>query len=250
MNKLFFLIVFSIIFLFCNISIAQDITFEASYVSYDLEKVERWKATTTIEKIDKDVFKLKEIGSGKYYPFKEKISWKSVLDFEVVKKRIKLKKSTRNIFDKTGNLIAIEKQSYNYHTGKLIYSYQDISNGTITEKNFHFTRDIINRLALPIYIREFLKNGETKRAVQMITEEPKLYNMNLRVVSDEIINIGNKKEEVLKIVIDPNLGLFNIFKVLIPKSYIWHNKDDEFTVRMYKGLESSPSSPKIRIVVE
>ena len=94
MNKLFVLIVFSIIFLFCNIAIAQDITFEASYVSYDLEKVERWKAITTIEKIDNGVFKLKEIGSGKYYPFKEKISWKSVLDFEVVKNRIKLKKST------------------------------------------------------------------------------------------------------------------------------------------------------------
>ena len=244
------LIIFSIIFLFCNIAIAQDITFEASYVSYDLEKVERWKATTIIEKIDNGVFKLTEIGSGKYYPFKEEISWKSVLSFEIVKKRIKLQKSTRKIFDKTGNLIAIEKQTYSYQARKLIYSYQDISNDTITEKSFYFTKDIVNRLALPIYIREFLKNGETKRVVQMVTEEPKLYNMNLRVVSDEIINIGNGKEEVLKVVIDPNLGLFNIFKVLIPKSYIWHNKNDEFTMRMYKGLESSPSSPKIRIVVE
>ena len=250
MKKLFLFTLILVTLLIPFTALAENVTYKGQYTSYDLDGKERWKASAKIVEYNENILILTEEGSGRYYPFKDNISWVATLEFKDLGKSIKPLKSLRKIFDKDNNPIALETQIFDFKTSKVNYTYEDLITKNKVERSFTFNKDIVNRLILPLYVAKFLENNESKRYVQMITDEPKLYNVNLRVIKDETIDIDGKAIETTKVVIDPNLGLFNIFKVLIPKSYIWHNKSNGFLMQKYKGLESSPSSPKIRIVVE
>jgi len=245
----------SILILLClqSYSDAEEIAaLRVGYICYDLKGDKRWQATSEIRKVEgteEGIHTLTEKGSGHYYPFEGKVSWVSNLEFEDFKNRIRPLKLKKRIFDSNKRLIGVEEQNFNFLTNEAAYGYTDMLSNKKKEKIFKFKGDILNRLILPVYIKKILRDGKRNVVAQMLTSEPKLYNMDVRIVGEEVIDINGKSYHTFKICLDPNLGLLNIFKTFIPKSYIWHLTTGNFDFLQYKGLESSPSSPKVKIVV-
>jgi hypothetical protein len=247
-------VIFSCLFLFPASSLNADDPSRIRYISFDSEGNERWKAQAEIVAMPVDIeglFILTEKGTGSFTGYRDKISWTARLEFERKKDYIRPIRLENRVSDKSGREIVIERQEFDYKNQKASSSRTDLVTKETQEETFKFRGDIINRLLLPLYIQRFLKDGKKEESVSILSPEPRLYKINIFMVSEDQIDIDGKKIAAYKLCIDPQLGLLNILKALVPrKAYSWHSADQDYRWLKYEGPEVGLSSEDIKIVTD
>jgi len=231
-------------------SAAEGDVFRTGYVCFDLEGNERWSAETEITRSEsgrKDVYTLTEKGKGYYSGFKDKVSWTAVLEFESNDRRVRPLRMEKRTFSEEGGPIALEIQEFDFTDERVTCIHEDLSGGTRREKAFRIKGDIANRLILGLYVQKFLENAIRRREIYMLSSEPRLYRIDIKVVGEEELDINGRERAAYKLCLDPDLGLFNMLKVVLPKAYAWHSAVPKFEWLKYVGLEGSVSSPKVEI---
>ncbi len=240
-------------FIVCCLPPAQAVDlYKTKYKCLDSKGNERWRATTevvfTVDEILFDIFELIEEGSGSYGGFAEEISWKTNLEFREEKDSVKPVKMEKQIFDKSGKLIVRDFQEFDFSKNTVIFKRENLVTGKKEEKTFTFEGDIVNRPLLAVYIQKFLVKGETQKSVNMITDKPRLYRMNLTMEGEEKIEIDGQSVKAYKVQIAPNLGVFDVFRAILPKMHMWYLANSRFDWLKYAGPESTIGSPKVVII--
>lgn len=242
----------SVMLLCAPVSLAEEAdAFSTSYTCADLKGNYRWKAATEINHSDgdpDDVFQLVEKGRGHYSGFEDKISWSSVMRFQSTDETVRPIRVDKRVFDTNGILLMLETQEFDYTDNKIKCSKQDKVNDRETVKEFDFGFDPVNRLSLSLYIQKFLKNGFRQKKVNLLSSEPNIYSVSIKIIGEEVIDIYGKQLKAYKLCLDPNLGILSIFKVFLPKSYTWHLAKEDFAWLKYEGPESDPAS--IKVIIE
>jgi hypothetical protein len=239
-------------FLFCSAAAAhaglEGDVYRSSYVCNDLDGTERWQATAEIRHKEGDIYSIVEKMKGRYYGFKGYISWVAKTEFERTKEGVKPLNMDQQIFDQSGKLIAVNKQDFDHNKRIVTCIDKDLVKNTTVKKEFAFSKDIINRLVQGVYVQKFLENGQTRREVQFLSPEPAMYNIELKIIGSEELDISGRSRKAYKLAFDPMLGVFNFVKAFLPKSYVWHSSEPIYEWLKYKGLESSVSSPTVEII--
>jgi len=83
-----------------------------------------------------------------------------------------------------------------------------------------------------------------------VSEEPGFYNVNLKVVKTEDVEINGRKRHAYKLLLDPRLGLLDIAKVFFPRSYSWHAAEPRFEWLRYEGLEGDIRSVEVEVTIK
>ena len=232
---------------FASAEVKED-KFVTNYTCFDLKGNERWKAETEISHTDKkDIYLLTERGKGYFSGFKDRISWIAKLKFLSTKDSVKPLKMEKQIFNQGGKVITRQTQKFDFTNKKVIYSYENLITKRKMEKVFRFKGDIVNRLILSLYVQKFLKNGEKEQTVFILSDEPSLYRVRIKIIGEEEIECKGRKKTVYKLCLDPDIGLLNIFKFVLPKIHIWHLATPHYEWLKYVGLESNITSPKVEI---
>ena len=232
---------------FANADVKENI-FVTNYTCSDLKGNERWKGETQISHTDKkDIYLLTERGKGRFSGFKDRISWTATLRFLSTEDIIKPLKMEKQIFNQGGKLITRQTQNFDFANRKATYCYENLITKRKMEKVFRFKGDIVNRLILGLYIQKFLKNGEREQTVSILSDEPRLYRANIKVIGEEEIECNGRKKMAYKLSLDPDIGLLNIFKFVLPKVYTYHSVTPDYEWLKYVGLESNIASPKVEI---
>ncbi|MBD3379407.1 MAG: hypothetical protein GF408_02980 [Candidatus Omnitrophica bacterium] len=238
------------IFLFlplaCPAAFPEEV-YETGYVCRLPEGRERWEAVTEIRKKEGHTYVMTERGAGEYHGFEGAVSWVSELEFEMNEARVKplkLKKQTRNA---EGDIVEIDTQRFNYRDNTVTCTREDVPEKKTIRKKFKFQKNIVNRMLLGLYIRNFIKSGERQKEFRMVSSEPRAYNVNIRKVEEEEIEVNGRKRAAYRICLDPDLGLMSFVKVFLPKAYVWHSAEPDHEWLRYKGLESGVSSPQVVI---
>jgi len=229
---------------------AGDDTFKTRYMCRDLKGNERWNAVAEISACtDKgpDIYKLVEKVKGYYSGFKGEISWVETLEFESNKDTVRPLKTNKKIFDGYGKTVALEYQEFDFINKKAIYHYEYLPVKRKIERTFNFKDDIVTRLILGLYIQKFLENGKTEKIVELVSSEARLYRLNIKIIGKEKMDINGCEKTAYKLCLDPDIGLLNIFKFLISKTYVWHSAAPQFEWLKYAGLENTISSPQVEI---
>jgi len=222
--------------------------YETSYACNDLKGDQRWQATAEIIHKEGDIYTITEKMEGIYSGFSGRISWVATTDFERTKDAVKPLNMDQRIFDSNGKLIAVSKQDFNYTDNVVTCVYEDRVKNTVTKKEFKFSKNIINRLLQGLCGQKLIEDGETSKEIQIISPEPALYNMKLRMIDQEEIEINGRKRKAYKLCFDPMLGVFNFVKVFLPKAFVWHSAEPIFELLKYAGPESSVNSPEVEII--
>ena len=225
--------------------------FSTSYTCIDLAGVDRWTATANIEHVQDDaddVFILTEHGQGFYSGFKDEITWISQLRFESTEDFVKPIRVQKRVFNMEKELLLIETQEFDHIKKKALYTIDNIVKDRKKTKEFSFKADVVNRLILCLYVQKFLEKGIREKRVDLLTNEPNIYSVLIKVIDEEVIDLNGNKLPSYKLCLDPNLGLLSIFKIFLPKSYVWHLAEGDFAWLKYKGPESNPTS--IKVVIE
>lgn len=222
--------------------------YKTSYACYGSNGNKRWQATAEIRQKQGNIYTITEKMNGIYTGFDRKISWIASTDFEKTKDTLKPLNMDQRIFDESGKPIAIRRQDFNYDNKTVTCTYEDLVNNTVSKREFVFTKNIINRLLQGIYGRKFIEDGKTSEELQVISPEPKLYNIRVWMVGKDDVEIAGQKRSAYKLCFDPMLGLLNFVKIFIPRSYVWHSDQPIYELLKYEGLESSVNSPDVQIV--
>lgn len=212
--------------------------------------MQRWTATAEISRVpDKgdNIYLLSEKGDGSFSGFRDKISWLAQLNFESNKDTVRPLRMERLVSDKNGKLLARESQEFDFRQGKVGYKYINALTGQQTKKEIDFKGDIANRLMLGLYIQKFLENGRRRGTVYILSSEPRLYRVTIRIVGKEEVDVGGSKRQAYKLCLEPELGLLNVLKIVLPKAYVWHSSEPPFEWLRYRGLENDITSPRVEI---
>jgi len=222
--------------------------YRTSYACADSKGNERWQATAEIRHKKDNIYTITEKMNGHYSGFDGKISWIATTDFERTKNAVKPLNMDQRIFDGKGKPIAVSKQIFNYVDKVVTCTYEDLVANTTSKKEFKFSKDIINRLLQGLCGQKFIETGQASKEMQVISPEPALYNLKLKMVGLEEIDVNGVKRKAYKLCFDPQLGLLNVVKVFLPKAHVWHSAEPIFEWLKYNGLESGVNSPKVEII--
>lgn len=237
-------------FAFCasNENFAADSGVEKmSYVCRDMSGGKRWQANTEIKKEHGNIYTMVEKAQGFYSGFKGRISWVAKMEFEETKDNIRPIKLDKRVFDDRGNVIRVERQEFDLVRKMAVCTHIDPTKNINRTRRFTFDKDVVNRLSLGLYAQKFIASGRTEERVQMVSEEPNMYDVELSVLDKEVIDVNGCKKTAYKLSIDPQLGMLDMAKVFFPKAYAWHSASPDFSWLRYTGLEGGINSKKVEV---
>ncbi len=226
----------------------ESVTF--SYICRDLKGAARWRAEAEIKNISPGVYLMTEKAQGVYSSFKGRISWVADMKFERTKDNARPISLDKKVFDSKGTMIRREKQEFDLADNTVTCIHEEPARNIMRTRKFKFDRDVVTRLSLGFYAQKFLASGKMSEKLQMVSEEPKVYNIELKRMGKENIKINGSETEAYRLCVDPELGVFNFVKVFLPKSYAWHSVVPNYEWLGYSGLEGDINSEKVEIFIE
>jgi hypothetical protein len=241
---LFLLMLFASTRLFAS----EDGVIKLEYEGLGMRGDTRWRADTEIRSKGGDVYVMVEKVNGIYSGFDGPVSWVAELEFESTEDTVRPVSLDKKVFDENGDVIRIEEQRFDLNNNTAVCTHRDIPRNISRTKRFKFDKDVVNRLLLGLYVQKFLEKGKTLGAVQMVSEEPGVYTLDLSVINKETILVNSRKVKAYKLSIDPRLGLLNVVKVFFPRTYAWHSAEPGFEWLKYSGLEGDVRSEKVDII--
>lgn len=231
----------------CSSYAEEEILYKDSYVCRDTKGRPRWQAAYELRRKEDNTYGITEKGQGRYFGFKGKVSWIGETEFEGVDGTIRPLWMKKRISDEQGKTIVIQEQAFNFNDNVVTCTHEDLIKNTLVEKKFNFKGNIVNRLLQGLYVQKLIKSGDTHREVQFISPEPALYNLDIKLLGTEVIDINDQKVKAYKLCLDPMLGMLNFVKILLPKAYVWHSAEPRFEWLKYEGVENSIKSPEVVI---
>lgn len=249
-KPIIFLLSLHLLLFLSPVSIAEEEIAKMSYVCRDLAGRPRWKADTEIKNIRPGVYVMVEKAEGLYSSFKGRISWVARMEFERTKDNIRPLRLEKSVFDDKGKTVRIEKQEFDPAGNTGTCTHEEPARNISRTKKFRFNKDVVTRLSLGLYAQKFLENGKTSERLQMVSEEPNVYDIELRCIDKETIEVNGRKITAYRLCIDPKFGLLDFVKVFLPKAYAWHSAGPRYEWLMYMGLEGGINSEKVKVLVE
>lgn len=220
-----------------------------SYVCRDLAGARRWRADTRILNERPGVYAMIEKAEGFYSSFNGRVSWVARMEFERTEDSIRPMRLEKRIFDEKGGLIRLEKQEFDLANNTGTCTHEEPERNISRTRNFKFNKDVVTRLSLGLYAQKFLESGKTSKRVQMVSEEPNVYDIELKLLGKETIDLNGRKVTAYRLRIDPYLGLLGFAKVFLPKAYAWHSTGPKYEWLRYVGLEGGINSAKVEVTV-
>ena len=215
-----------------------------------MKGAERWHADVEVKKKDGNVYLLTEKGEGIYSSFDGPISWVAEMEYEDTYETIRPLSLEKRVYDEKGNMIRLEEQKFDLVNNVATCTHKDFPRKISRTRKFKFNKDIVNRLLLAPYAQKLLERGKRSKVVQMVSEEPNFYTLEISIVDEEIVNINGRMRKACKFSIDPKLGVLNFVKVFFPRSYAWHLAKPDFKWLRYQGLEGDIKSEKVEVTTE
>lgn len=251
MRKLFyFFLCFSSLALGARVLFAAEEVVNMSYICRDLKGASRWQATSEIKNISPGVYIMTEKAEGIYSSFKGRISWVAEMKFEHTKDNIRPISLDKRVFDAKGKVIRREKQEFDLASNTVTCTHEEPARNVLRTRKFRFNKNVVTRLSLGLYAQNFLENGKTSEKLQMVSEEPNIYNIELKRMGKEIIDLNGYKILAYRLCVDPNLGPLNFVKTFLPKSYAWHSAVPKYEWLGYAGFEGGINSEKVKVMIE
>lgn len=193
--------------------------------------------TQKIEHAGKTFLYIKEEGSGIYGKDKKFKSWVSEAYYHFEKTRA-IPYQTNLVFrDKSGKVIQRINKFYDPDEKKAVCRV----NGK--EKRFEFKEDLIDKELLGTALQNYPFEEKRDVIFHLLTNEPTVYKITVKYRGMETLKIGGRVFECHKLQMIPDLGLLNIFRAFVPKTYFWYKTSPPHDFVRYEGLESGLGTP-------
>lgn len=231
-------------------SAAAENILNKRYICRDLGGGDRWQTDVEVRNKQDDIYVMTEKGEGIYSSFNCRISWITEMQFKSTKDNVRPLRMEKRVFDEEGKMLRFEKQEFDFANNIVACVHEDFPRNIIRREKFRIKKDIVNRQLFALYIQKFIENGKTCEDIQMVSEEPNVYDIKINIVKKEDIEINGQKKEAYKLCIAPKLGLFGFIKFLFPETNVWHSASPGFEFFRYVGPEGGIKSAQVEITCD
>lgn len=210
----------------------------------------RSKFSTSIAKFYRDskVFHtFSQNGTGNYDKY-ENIAWESFAEMEEKEGFLYVIYSIRTIKDKDGFIIIKHEKHFDYDKQKIYYTASDVKGISIKKETFPMKGLTTDNEALVAFMAFFANhlNDKKYKSFYLISNEPRLYRINIRIMKPEVLEINSVKIDTIKLRLIPDMGLLTgISNALIPPTFIWYTAKTPYKWLKYEGLETGLGSAHI-----
>ncbi len=211
---------------------------------------ERSDYSFSFEKFSRDgkiFYRFIDSGKGDYSKY-EDITWESIAEVEGKEGFLNTVYSIRIIRDKDGETIVKHRKDFDYNKRKIFYTALDKENNVIKKTSFPIKGKTADNITLAYFLKTFVAyQGDKKyRSLYLISNEPRLYRITIKVVGSETLKLPFGEIEAIKLRLIPNLGILTgLSSAIIPPTFIWYTKDPPYTWLQYEGMETGLGSSHI-----
>jgi hypothetical protein len=154
-----------------------------------------------------------------------------------------LDKSRTIILDEANTpLLTIEKQ-FDYVNKKIYWTSFQGEKKKLRALVFPIKGHTADDIVLAYFLKPYVAYRTDKKfkSFYMLTNEPKLYKFNIKVIGEEDVSIENVTSKALKIKLIVDLGLAeDIVDKLVRPTYIWFQDSPPYHPMHYQGFETTP----------
>jgi len=240
-NILFLLI---LIFTLSCTSYAEDYQ-EARSGSYVLKGTSdlRSNFSSLVKRFSRDgkiFYKYTEDGNGDYDKYLN-ITWDIDAEMEEKEDLVYLLYSNRTIRDKDDRVVVKYEKRFDYDKGKIYYTSSDAKGNIIKETTFPIKGYTTDDATMGYFLKTFVAHRDDKRyrRFYLISNEPRLYNITIKVITTEVLELPTGNIRAIKLRLIPNFGILTALTgALIPPTYVWYNEEPPYVLLQYEGLEA------------
>ena len=243
MNKHILFLLILIFTLSCT-SYAEDYH-ESRSGTYVLKKTLELRSnfSSLVKRFSRDgkvFYKYTEEGDGDYDKYLN-VTWNIDAEMEGKEDLVYLLYSNRIIRDKDGRVVVKYEKRFDYDKGKIYYTSSDAKGNIIKETTFPIKGYTTDDATMGYFLKTFVAHRDDKkyRRFYLISNEPSLYNITIKVIGTEVLELSTGKIRAIKLRLIPNFGILTgLTGALIPPTYAWYSEKPPYVLLQYEGLEA------------
>ena len=223
-------------------------------IYYDARsKEKRAELTYEISKENKNapVYVLKRSGKGSCDKFVD-MSWDTLAEITEKDDRLCVLNSKCSAHDKDGTMLLGYEKIFDYAKGKIYWTQFDKNGKTAKKVTFPIKGITTDDVTMAFFLKSYVKhiNEPGYNNFYLLTNEPKLYKVNFKLMGIETLDLPIGKKRALKIKTTADMGIVDdILDKYVPHTYFWYEDSPSLQWLQYQGLETSMNSAYIKALI-
>lgn len=190
-------------------------------------------------------------GKGKCDKYRD-ITWETTARLKEKNGFLYVLNSSCTAKDPQAKIILRYEKRFDY-AQKLIYWRQLDADGNITkEVRFPIKGKTADDTTLIYFLRAYVanRNDPDYRSYYFLSNEPKLYKVNIKVMGHETPDLSIGTGKAVKLKLTGDMGIIDdILDKYVPHTYVWYEDAPPYAWLQYEGLETSMQSANVTAYV-
>jgi hypothetical protein len=176
-------------------------------------------------------------------PYPQPVAWtlESVWELE---ERFAPLRVARTITDSAGAELRSLRHDFDWNRGTVRFTNIDQS-GRKTERSLQVPPDTITGDGLALWLRAAPFESPRPVGFHLLSDEPNLYRVTATIGDRETTQTAAGLFEAHRVHLDFDLGLLNIAKILVPKTFLWFSAEYPFFWVRSETLENGYGTRKV-----
>ena len=209
-------------------------------------KEKRSELTYTLKKSDSQYY-FSRLGKGDCDKYKD-ITWETTAQIKEKEGFLYVLNTSCLAKDSKGNIIVQFEKEFDYDK-KIIEWRQLDSQGKIRKSaRFPIKGKTTDDITLIYFLRTYIANRDSPgyQSYYFLSNEPKLYKVNIRNMGHETIELPSGNKDALKFKLTGDMGIIDdILDRFVPHTYVWYKDTPPYEWLKYEGLETSMQSANV-----
>lgn len=206
----------------------------------------RWKNEWSSENTvldGKPVVRFTEAGSGRYAGFDGEVAWQVETTWSA-EDWFRPIRTSRIVTDPSGVKLLREQRSFDFAKG-IVEQEQELRSGARSRRTLKIPADTITVDGIAAALRSLPFATARPFRLHVLSNDSKLYEVTLHVRGRERVKTPAGEFDCYKVEMVPALGILNVLRPFIPKTYFWFAVNPPHAWVRYEGLENGPGTPLV-----
>lgn len=207
----------------------------------------RWTAEWTLEQTTvrgERAVRFTETGRGRYSPFDQEVRW-TVDALWTAEGVFSPRRVERRVTDASGRLLVTERKVFDFTAGVARFERQDFAGGRSTARELKVPPDTLTVEGIGTALRALPFDPPRPVGAHLLTNEPRLYEVTFEPRERERVRTPAGAFDCYKVELVPHLGLLELFRVFVPRTYFWLTAGPPHSWVRYEGLEAGLGTPRV-----
>jgi len=205
-----------------------------------------WAAEWDMEQIQvqgRRAVRFIETGSGRLSSFPQQVRWRTEATWQADDKFLPLE-TERTVTSADGSILLVEKKQFDHE--KRVVRFERREAGSRPEaKSISLPEDVLAVEGLAGILRFATIDKSHEFATHVLSNEPNVYSVTFEWRGEESVGTPAGKFECYKVEMVPHLGVLNVIRPFLTKTYFWFTKAAPHYWVRYEGSEAGPGTPDV-----